>query len=424
MHEHTRARAGVALHSRSVSSPETAALWTRTFVLGFVANFAHSLSFHAYVHLPGHLQALGGDELTVGLMVAAMAAAAILARPMVGRAMDHRGRRVVVVVGSVLNVLATAAYVTVDSIGPWLVVIRVLHGICEAMLFSVLFTIAADVVPPSRRTEGMALFGISGMIPLSLAGWLGDVLLRHADYDALFVATSVAAAVGLVAGWWIADSRPPVDHTAAAPRSFFRSVSAPPLRPLWLLGFGFALAVASYFAFLKTFVPDRGVGSVGSFFMAYSIAAIALRIFFGKLPDRLGYRPTLVPAVTATVIAVALLAEAQSNTMVIVAGILGGIGHGYTFPILTALVVTRSPPSERGAALATFTALFDLGLVTGGPLFGAVLEVSTYRAMFWTAAVLAFASVVGFIAWDRPRSSASLSPSAAPSGVARRDHPP
>jgi MFS family permease len=386
-----------------VDAGARAELWTRAFVLGFVANFAHSLSFHAYVHLPGHLTALGGDELTVGLMVAAMAFAAIAARPMVGRIMDRRGRRVVVIVGSVLNVLATAAYVTVDAIDAWLVLIRILHGICEAMLFSVLFTIAADVVPPSRRAEGMALFGISGMIPLSLAGWLGDVLLRHADYEALFIATAIAAAVGLVAGLWIADSRPPVQAGDAAPRSFFRAVWAPPLRPLWLLGLGFALAVASYFAFLKTYVADRGVGSVGSFFMAYSTAAIGLRLLFGKLPDRLGYQRTLVPAAMATVIAVAVLAEAQSNTAVIVAGVLGGIGHGYTFPILSALVVTRSPASERGAALATFTALFDLGLVTGGPLFGVLLDVSTYRVMFWTAAALAFSSIVGFLAWDRTR---------------------
>jgi MFS family permease len=151
--------------------------------------------------------------------------------------------------------------------------------------------------------------------------------------------------------------------------------------------------------------------------MAYSIAAIGLRIVFGKLPDRLGHRPTLIPAVLATVVAVALLAEAQSNAAGIVAGVLGGIGHGYTFPILTALVVTRSPPSERGAALATFTALFDLGLVAGGPLFGAVLELATYRVMFWTASSLAFASVVAFVAWDGPRS-------AAPSDGGRRDPRP
>ena len=396
-------------------------LWSRAFTLGFVANFAHSLAFHAYVHLPGHLQALGGDELAVGLLVATMALAAIVARPTVGRAMDRRGRRVVLVVGSVLNVLASAAYLTVDAIGTWLVVIRVVHGLCEAMLFSVLFTIAADVVPGSRRAEGMAIFGISGMIPLALAGWLGDTLLRHYDYDALFVATACAAMVGLLAGLWIPDSRPPTDGSVAGPRSFFRAVTAAPLRPLWLMGFGFALAVASYFAFLKTYVIARGFGSVGQFFMAYSIAAVALRMGLGKLPDRLGYRLTLIPAVIATIVAVVVLAEAQSDSAIIVAGVIGGIGHGYTFPILTALVVTRAPPSERGVALATFTALFDLGLVAGGPLFGVILEFSSYRAMFWTAAAVASVCVVVFVWWDR---RPPISPNRALSGDARRDHRP
>src|SRR5688500_1196073 len=233
--------------------------------------------------------------------------------------MDAHGRRIVLLVGSVLNVLASASYLTVDSISPWLYALRLLHGLAEAMLFSVLFTIAADVVPASQRTRGIALFGISGMIPLSLAGWLGDELLRHGDYDTLFVAATAAALVGLAAALFLPDSRPPTQPGDAPSRGFWRAVSAPPLRPLWLLGFAFAIAVASYFAFLKTFVLARGVGSVGSFFAAYTIAAIALRLGFGGLPDRFGLRITLLPAVTSTAMCVALLAEAGSDTAVIVA---------------------------------------------------------------------------------------------------------
>ncbi|MBC8073996.1 MAG: MFS transporter, partial [Deltaproteobacteria bacterium] len=308
-----------------MTSPRLA---SRPFVLGFIANFAHSLALHSYVHYSGRLEQLGADELTTGVVLATMAVSAIAARPMLGRIMDAHGRRVVLLVGSAINVVASALYLTVVSISPWLYAIRLLHGIAEAMLFSVLFTIAADVVPPAQRTRGIALFGISGMIPLSLAGWLGDALLQVADYDALFVAATIAAAVGLLAGVFLPDSRPPFDPDAAPSRPFFRAIWSPPLRPLWLIGFTFAVAVASYFAFLKTFVLARGVGSVGSFFGAYTIAAIALRLGFGGLPDRLGARVTLFPAVACTAVCVALLAEAGSDGAVIVAGVLGGIGHG------------------------------------------------------------------------------------------------
>jgi MFS family permease len=378
-------------------------LATRPFVLGFIANFAHSLALHSYVHYSGRLAQLGADELTTGVVLATMAVSAIAARPMLGRVMDSHGRRIVLLTGGVINVIASALYLTVDSISPWLYAIRLLHGLAEAMLFSVLFTIAADVVPAGQRTRGIALFGISGMIPLSLAGWLGDELLQAADYDALFIAATVAAALGLAASLFLPDSRPPFDPTAAPARRFFRAIWAPPLRPLWLIGFTFAIAVASYFAFLKTFVLDRGVGTVGSFFGAYTIAAIALRLGFGGLPDRVGPRLMLFPAVACTAACVALLAEAGRDSTVVIAGVLGGIGHGYAFPIVSALVVTRAPAAERGTALSTFTALFDLGLLVGGPTLGLVLARSDYQAMYWTAAGIAFTGLIAFAAWDRAR---------------------
>jgi predicted MFS family arabinose efflux permease len=294
-------------------------LWTRPFALGFVANFAHSLAFHGYVHLGGRLEQLGADELEIGIVVATMAAAAIAARPAVGRVLDTHGRRLVLLVGSVAHVVATLGYLAIDDLGPLLYVLRILHGLADAMLFSVLFTIAADVVPRARRTEGIAMFGISGMIPLSLAGWLGDAVLVHGDYDVLFSITAGAAICGTIAGWWLPDSRPDPEDGDAPARSYFRAIADRRLRPLWMIGFCFALAVASYF----------------------------------------------------------------------------------TFPILSSLVVARAPPSERGTALASFTALFDLGLLVGGPLLGLVLELSDYATMFTVAGLVAAGGAVLFAFWDR-----------------------
>jgi predicted MFS family arabinose efflux permease len=378
-------------------------LLSRAFVLGFAANFFHSFAFHGYVHLGGRLEELGANGLEIGVVLATMAAAAILARPWVGRMMDTRGRRAVVLLGSATHVIATLGYLAVDRLGPLLCLIRIVHGIADAMLFSVLFTIAADIVPRARRTEGIALFGISGMIPLSLAGWLGDIVLARGDYSDWFMLTAAAAFIGAIAGLWLPDSRPPLDESSAPPRSFLLAATDPPLRPVWLLGFCFTLALASYFGFLKPFVDSpAGVGTMGGFFSAYTIAAIGLRLFLGWLPDRIGPRPTLLPAIGCTAAGVLALAFATSDSTVIVAGVLCGVGHGFAFPILSALVVARARPSERGMALAAFTALFDVGLVVGGPLLGLVIDLSDYTTMFVTAALVALAGLVAFVLWDSP----------------------
>ena len=100
-----------------------------------------------------------------------------------------------------------AGYLGVDAIGAPLLGLRVTHGIAVGALFSVLFTIAADVVPPERRAQGLALFGVSGMLPLALGGLMGDWLLVDGDYDRLFWAIGVCAVLGLLVSLPIPETR-------------------------------------------------------------------------------------------------------------------------------------------------------------------------------------------------------------------------
>lgn len=376
-------------------------MFSREFGLAFGANFLHSLAFFGYLHLPGYLSRLGADELMIGIIVGVMAASAIATRPALGRLMDRRGRHLVAQVGSVIHLVIAACYLFIDSIGPLLFFIRVAHGIAEAMLFSSLFTIAADVAPASRRTEGIAWFGISGLIPMALSGLLGDLILKHADYAELFIACALVAGLGGLCTWGLTDSRPAVAEGEAVERSFFDAVMQPRLRPLWVMGFAFALAIASYFTFLKTFIEHTGVGSMGLFYSVYSVAAVLLRLALGWVPDRIGPRLTLAPSMIAVIVGLGTLATATSDLGIAVAGLLCGTGHAFVFPILSSLVVSRAEAHERGAALAMFTALFDFGLLVGSPFLGAILEATDYTTMFGTAGLIGVIGSLGYALWDR-----------------------
>lgn len=374
---------------------------TRTFVLVSLANFLQGLSLNAFLHLPGFLHDLGAAETVIGFLYGLMALSAILARPTIGRVMDGRGRKVVILGGSILEIATCLAYLTVHSIGPWLALIRIAHGVAEAALFASLFTYAADILPASRRTEGIALFGVSGLLPMSVAGTLGDLVLARWDYQVLFWS---AAACGVVALLLVLPLREPVRVTDGPPaRSFFASALQRDLLPLWFVGCAFATALAAVFTFLKMYVIVTGVGSVGLFFSMYSGAAVLLRVTFAWLPERVGQKRVLLPAMGAQAAGLALLALAHSPATVLAAGVLCGLGHGYVFPILTGLVVQRARSSERGAAISLFTAVFDLGTLVGGPAFGAVVEALGYSPMYACAAAVGVAGAVVFAIWDRGR---------------------
>lgn len=358
--------------------------------------------------MSGFLKTAGATEEMIGLIFGATGAAAIVARPPMGRIMDQRGRITVVRAGGLLHVIVCLLYLTVDGVGPRVTAVRVAHGIAEAMLFTSLFAFASDIVPASRRFEGIALFGVSGMLPISLGSLLGDVLLARAGgqsvgaYRYLF---GLSAALAGAAFLLSLPLREPPKQTSGEPaRGMGEAFLQRDLLPLWIAGVVFATCLAAPFTFFATFVMTEDVGSAGLFFSCYSIAAITLRIALGKLPERLGPKRVLFPAMTMVAVGLSLLALARSSQLVAVAGVLSGLGHGYTFPILLGLVVSRARAAERGAALAIFTALFDAGSLLGNPIFGFVVKAThSYRAMFATAAAIMAVGTAVFGALDRGR---------------------
>ncbi len=344
-------------------------LLTRPFVSCFVANLAQGISFNLFLHFPGFLKQLGSSEVEIGLVTSVTAVAAVAVRPWVGRSMDARGRRPLILAGGALNIVVCALYLTVSGVGPWVLSIRVGHGLAEALMFAALFTYAADHVPASRRTEGLALFGVSGMLPISLGGLIGDALLLRFDYTAIFAAALGFAVFALFLSLPLRDA--PRSPAGGQPSRSFRVVAVQrDLLPMWLVGTAFSLALAAVFVFIKPFVLETGLGTVGLFFTSYTGVALVLRIFFAWLPDRVGPKRVLFPALALLTLGFLLLSGAQTTRDVVLAGALCGAGHGYTFPILFGMVVTRARESERGAVLSIFTALFDAGVLVGGPLFG------------------------------------------------------
>ncbi len=375
-------------------------LLTPAFVLAWLSSFAHTLALHSYVHLSGYLEGLGASSVAIGWAFSFLAIAALAARPLVGRAMDRHGRRIIILLGAVIHVFACASYLLIHEMGPLVYAVRALHGVAEGMLFSALFTYAADIVPDARRTEGIALFGVSGLLPVALAGALGDVIITQHGYRALFLFTIAVAVVALLVSLPLRDIAKPAGMEPA--RGFVTTLREPRLMPLWFVGIVFATSLSTLFIFLKTYMLAEKSGNVGTFFGAFAFAAVTLRVTLGWLPDRIGALRTLYPSVLALALGLMLLALNTTTASIIVAGLLCGIGHGFAFPILAGLVVARARPSERGAAMTAFTALFHIGVLAGGPSFGLIIDAAGYPAAYLVAAAAVVFGAIGF-AWLESR---------------------
>ena len=377
-------------------------LFTRRFTLCWFANLAQGMAFSLFLHFPGFLKEMGASSVQIGWISGITAVVSIAVRPALGSVMDRRGRRGVIVWGGLLNVVVVGLYMTISQIGPWVYAVRVGHGLSEAMLFTAFFTYAADQVPEKRLTQGLAIFGVSGMLPIALAGLLGDYVLAQSDFTMLFGIATLIAVVALLLSLPLTDvPRDPLRDAEDPSQGFVAIALQRDLLPVWFIATAFSVALAAMFTFLKPFVMDTGAGTVGVFFSGYTGVAILFRVFLGWLPDRLGAVRVLLPSLALQATGFFLLARASSQEEVLVAGVLCGAGHGYAFPILFGLVVTRCREADRGSAMALYTGLFDVGVLLGGPSLGYLIDRAGYPAMFATAGGLVAVGAVVFAIWDR-----------------------
>jgi len=378
----------------------TERLFTKPFLLVSVANFTSGMAYALFLHFSGYLADLGASDTQIGLIYGATAVASIAMRPLLGTIMDRYGRRPVILVGNILNVVFVLLYLTVSTLGPWVYAVRIGHGVAEAMLFSALFTYGTDVIPRSRRTEGIALFGVSGLLPIGVAGIVGDFVLSVAGFRELFLTAAGFAVVTLFLCLPLPERRPKL-KPGQSPKGFWKIVIQRDLLPIWWMIGSFSTVLTGYFVFIRRYVDDTGFGSVGLFFSTYVAVAILERVFLGWLPDRVGRMRVLYPSLGILVIGFFILAGAGSWAGVAIAGAFCGAGHGFIFPILTSLLVDRAPDTDRGSAMSFFTALFDVGTLIGGPVLGAIIDSAGWGPMYVVAGLaLGVASVI-FWRWNR-----------------------
>jgi MFS family permease len=364
----------------------------------FAAALLQEVSFVLLVHVPGYLEDLGATESLIGILYAAAAVLGLMARPALGRVLDLTHRRTVLLVTGLLNAAVILALATTTVWGPWLWGLFLAQRVLQIALFTTMLTYAADSLPIEHRTQGLALFGLSGLLPIALGGVAGDVVINGFGFSALFVVSATASLVSWLLVWRL----PILPILGRRPRrGFWASLAQRNLLPLWWVTLFFSIGLETLFTFTRTYVDERQIGSTGIFFGVYGVTAAAMRILGGRHYDRIPQRRFVVSALVAYGLSLAILALAGSVPLLIAAAVLGGMAHGAVFPILTSQVVLRARTSERGSAMAIFTSIFDVALLVAAPTVGFLIDGFSYRLAFGCVAIALGLGAVVYSIWDR-----------------------
>jgi MFS family permease len=364
-------------------------LWTKPFVLITTGNLSLFVAFYMlYPTLPLFIKQLGGTETHVGLAMGAFMLASVIFRPIVGGLLDRFGRRPFIVWGLILFTVAMYLYDWVGGVAV-LMGLRVLHGMSWALSSTSIMTAVTDLIPTSRRGEGMGWFLTSMTLAMAVGPLLGIWVLDKVSFSALFLLGMILsiATLFLMLGIKIpAQARP----NSRRIEWFEKSVL-----PVAVSVFFLFLAYGGITTFVPLFAESIHVNS-GAFFLAFAATLAVSRPISGKLADRYGETFVIVPALAITILSLLVLAFSTGLFGMVVSAVLHGIGFGSAHPALQAATIRVARADRKGVANASLSTATDLGIGLGAIILGWVSQYTSYQVLFIVSAISVACSVLLF----------------------------
>jgi len=330
---------------------------------------------------------LGTGDLGVGLAVGMSSPTALAFQPLAGRFGDRRGRRPLIVVGSLVMAVAIAGYTAAATL-PVLVALRLLTGVGEALVFVGTGTVVADLAPAERRGEALSIYTIGFWSGLAIGPLVGEAILGDDRFDAVWLVAAACALLAAVAGFALPETRP----ETAGPSSG-KLLHPAALRPGLVL-VAAVLGFAGFNAFVALYARQLGLDGAGAVFFVFAVIIVTIRIVGRRIPDRLGPKRASGLALVLLAAGLAVIGLWNSELGLFAGTAVFATGQALAFPSLMTLVVADAPVADRGSVVGTFTAFADVGFAIGAISLGAVAEAAGYDGVFLASAAASLAGLV------------------------------
>ncbi len=432
-------------------------LWTGRFITGTLANFTVLVNHYMLmVVMTGYaLVKFAAPEPVAAFCASIFVVGALFSRIWSGMSMEKIGRKRLLVIGAVGEIVFSALYFLCDLL-PEMMVLRFLHGFAFGMCSTALATIVAAIVPAARKGEGIGYFMLSVTLGAAIGPFVGIFLSNNVGYEALFAVAFVAALLTLIGSLAIkipratpaaieaeeqkdlveeealaaavdapenplrleaeakrgeqeraaaAVAQPAaataggVETTAAPKKEPWRSrVFEPSVLPIALVAFITFFTYSSLMTFMTPYSQEIGLSRAASvFFITYAIATFVTRPFTGTAFDRRGPRFVMVPAFFALAAGMALLGSATNDWILLLSSLFLGYGVGTIQSSGLAMAVRRVPDTHLSKANSTFYVFLDAGVGLGPVFLWLLVPVIGYRAMYELMAVVALVGLVVFL---------------------------
>ena len=386
-------------------------LWNSNYIKVMIANFSLFTAFYLLTPLlPLYLhETFGATKDVIGLVLSGYTITALLFRPFSGFFVDSFPRKTVLMVCFTAFAIFFAGYLAASTLLLFTIV-RTLHGGPFGALTVANSTVAIDVLPSSRRNEGIGYYGLSNNLAMAIAPSFAVFIYAEThNFQLLFWLALIVATFGL-----IIDATVKLPQKAPVQAKRALSLDRFFLQRGWLLGinmvfFGFCFGVLSNYLAIYGKQVMGITGGTGTWFMLCSVGLILSRLQGGRalrkgLLTHNAAEGMVISLVgyTLFILMPTLYQLSIVNYQLSIAfgyygsALLIGLGNGHMWPAFQNMMISMAHHNERGTANSTILISWDVGMGLGILLGGILAELYGYATAFWTVAIVNLTGVLLF----------------------------
>lgn len=378
-------------------------LWNANYIKVMTTNFLLYFAFYLLTPLlPLYLsETFGATKDTIGIVLSGYTVAALIVRPFCGYVVDSFSRKKVLMLCLSGFAVFFAGYIAAGTILMF-AICRTLHGGPFGAVTVANSTCAIDVLPSSRRNEGIGLYGLSNNFAMAIAPSIGIYLHNMVDsYMILFWIAFVVAISAVLIAWTIRLPEKDIirNKEKLSLDRFF-------LTRAWLLAiniaiFGFCWGVLSNYLAIYSKEVLSITGGTGTYFALLSMGLFSSRLQGRKALSQGKLTQNAAEGMLISLVGFTLFVAIPHPVAYYLSAILIGLGNGHLYPAFLNMFVHVARHDQRGTANSSILTGWDLGFGIGCLLGGIVAEHFGYTATFWMVAAENAVSVILFFLASR-----------------------
>lgn len=380
-------------------------LVTPSYCFILAANFLLYFGFWLLIPvLPFYLsEVFSAGNSTIGIILSCYTVAALCIRPFSGYFLDSFARKPLYLMAYCIFMTMFAGYIIAGSLTLF-ILFRIIQGVSFGMVTVGGNTVVIDIMPSSRRGEGLGYYGLSNNIAMAV-GPMSGLFLHDAgmSFTTIFCCSLGSCMAGFVCASLVKTPyKPPVKREPISLDRFILLKGIPAGISLLLLSIPYGMTTN----YVAMYAKQIGINATTGFFFTFMAIGMAIsRIFSGKIVDRGKITQVISAGLYLVVFSFFLLSACvyliNWNNMLctvvfFAVALLLGVGFGIMFPAYNTLFVNLAPNSQRGTATSTYLTSWDVGIGIGMLAGGYIAEVSTFDKAYLFGACLTIVSMLYF----------------------------